>query len=297
MPEREVQRFGGNWTEDKLNTLGEYLHSYTTALKKQPFHLTYIDAFAGTGYREAPTKESDTCLLFDEPDLQKAKDFLDGSARKALQTIPSFDDYIFIEMDPVRHKELLKVKDDFPEKADRIKMVSEDCNIFLQSFCKKEDWSNQRAVVFLDPHGMQVDWATMKAIADTKAIDVWVLFPLGIAVNRLLRRDGKIQENWRKRLDRIFGTEEWYDHFYEKGKQENLFNSEITYEKIADIDLIVEFYRNRLKEIFSGVAKKPKKLKNIKRSPLFLFCFAVGNPSPNARDLALKLAEHILEKK
>jgi hypothetical protein len=35
-------------------------------------------------------------------------------------------------------------------------------------------------VLFLDPYGMQVDWTTIEAIARTKAIDLRVLFPLGI---------------------------------------------------------------------------------------------------------------------
>ncbi len=41
--------FGGPWTKEKLAILNKYLDAYTTALKNQPFHLIYIDAFAGTG--------------------------------------------------------------------------------------------------------------------------------------------------------------------------------------------------------------------------------------------------------
>ena len=46
---RSPHRFGGSWTEDKLNRLSRYLRAYTTALKKQRFRLLYVDAFAGTG--------------------------------------------------------------------------------------------------------------------------------------------------------------------------------------------------------------------------------------------------------
>ena len=48
--------FGGPWTEEKLDRVTQYLHAYTTALKKQPFQLMYIDAFAGTGYRASRQK-------------------------------------------------------------------------------------------------------------------------------------------------------------------------------------------------------------------------------------------------
>jgi three-Cys-motif partner protein len=51
-------RFGGEWTTAKLEVLAGYLKSYTTALKDKPtaersFRKGYIDAFAGTGYRDA----------------------------------------------------------------------------------------------------------------------------------------------------------------------------------------------------------------------------------------------------
>ncbi|MBU4201002.1 MAG: hypothetical protein KKG09_03200 [Verrucomicrobia bacterium] len=59
------QAFGGDWTEIKLGMLGDYLNAYTTALKAQPFAKLYIDAFAGTGYRETETRES-TPNLFEE---------------------------------------------------------------------------------------------------------------------------------------------------------------------------------------------------------------------------------------
>ena len=32
--------------------------------------------------------------------------------------------------------------------------------------------------MFLDPYGMEVEWKTLQAVAATRAIDVWFLFPL-----------------------------------------------------------------------------------------------------------------------
>ena len=51
MPE-EKHVFGGEWTTEKLNILQKYLQAYVTVMKKQRFTLYYIDAFAGTGYRD-----------------------------------------------------------------------------------------------------------------------------------------------------------------------------------------------------------------------------------------------------
>ena len=44
--------FGGPWTQEKLEILRRYLNAYTDVLKKQPFKLTYVDAFAGAGLLE-----------------------------------------------------------------------------------------------------------------------------------------------------------------------------------------------------------------------------------------------------
>ena len=66
-------RFGGNWTEQKLECVRKYLHAYTTIMSKQQFQYAYIDAFAGTGYRELKYSE----------DIE-IPSFLAGSARKAL---------------------------------------------------------------------------------------------------------------------------------------------------------------------------------------------------------------------
>jgi len=50
-----MQKFGGKWTDDKLDRLRKYLSAYTTIFKQSHnashFKNTYLDAFAGNGYR------------------------------------------------------------------------------------------------------------------------------------------------------------------------------------------------------------------------------------------------------
>ena len=67
MGEGDLQLFGGDWTEQKLDALGQYLRAYVQVLKKHPFTRVYVDAFAGTGYREQRTKDaSGTGTMFGE---------------------------------------------------------------------------------------------------------------------------------------------------------------------------------------------------------------------------------------
>ena len=77
--------------------------------------------------------------------------------------------------------------------------------------------------MFLNPYGMAVKWNTIEAIANTQAIDLWILFPLGMAVNRLLRKDAKINRTVRNTLNEFFGTEDWFKEFYKNDESPSLF--------------------------------------------------------------------------
>jgi three-Cys-motif partner protein len=287
--EGKEHRFGGPWTAKKLKVLKKYLSAYTQALKKQPFQKYYIDAFAGTGYRsDASDHTREGCLPFEEG----SPDLLDGSARIALKVSPSFDTYIFIEKNAKRCAELEKLKQEFPGRTNDIQIIQGDANQTIQILCR-ENWAGRRAVLFVDPYGMQVDWVTIQAIAKTKAIDLWVLFPLGMGINRLLSKDGKIEDNRRERLNTFLGTEDWYKELYSTTKRQDLYGNEVEEVEKATIDVIGRYCVNRLKQVFMGVAEKPAVLKNKTNNQMYLFCFAVSNEK--GKDLALRIANNILE--
>jgi three-Cys-motif partner protein len=290
-------RFGGDWTERKLGVLAKYLRGYTTALKNTTFEKLYIDAFAGTGYREARRDDegpavSSTLLLPDlaEPEPQA---LLDGSARRALATDPRFDRYLFIERDAGRCSQLETLREEFPQLADAIEIRRGDANAEIQSVCSAT-WRTRRAVLFLDPYGMQVEWATIEAVARTEAIDLWILFPLGIGVNRLLVKSGDVPEAWRRRLDLLLGTQDWYDEFYKVEATRNLFGGEEERVVKASTETIGKYFIQRLQSVFAGVAPEPAVLRNSKNAPLYLLCFAVGNPG-KGKDIALRIANHLLK--
>ncbi len=249
-----LQLFGGDWTTEKLERVRKYLAAYVIALKKQGFHLLYIDAFAGTGYRTLKRDENQAELLL--PDLAQpdSQTFANGSARNALEIQPQFNEYVFIEKDPARCVELERLKTDFPQMSSGISVINADANTYLSQLCQKTEWMRRRrrAVLFLDPFGMQVEWNTIRAIAETRAIDLWLLFPLGIGVNRLLRRDGKIDLALRSRLDAFFGTTEWFDAFYRTYTTENLFGAETQTRKIGNFDTIERYFVERLRTVFAG---------------------------------------------
>jgi three-Cys-motif partner protein len=287
-----LQQFGDStWTQDKLERVRKYLVAYSTILSKRSHKFAYIDAFAGTGYHELKKrKKADDFNLYPEEDEPAMDAFLDGSARIALQVKPCFHKYIFIEKCPRKAAELEKLKEEFPEKRNDIIIETKDANTYLQELCRRS-WKERRAVLFLDPFGMQVEWKTLEAVANTQAIDTWILFPVS-GVNRLLKQDGKIPAGWRQRLDTMFGEASWFDVFFPK-RSLALFDTDER-DKIASIDRIGKHFNDRLSSLFAGVAKNPYTLFNSKGAPLFLLCFAAANP--HAAKTAIKIAQDILKR-
>jgi three-Cys-motif partner protein len=186
----QQELFGGSWTEEKLSALQKYLSAYTQIFTSNPaaqyYSTHYVDAFAGTGYMQRP--EISASSFF--PELSEGADeYAKGSAVRALEVEPPFDHYLFIERIPSRAAELLELKLKYPDRAQLIEVKEGDAGIILQQWCASLDWRRNRAVLFLDPFGMDVDWPLLEVIAKTRAIDLWYLFPL-FAVNRLRSRAG-----------------------------------------------------------------------------------------------------------
>lgn len=179
----------------------------------------------------------------------------------------------------------------FPDLRNDIKVTNADANEYLRKLCKHHDWSRWRAVLFLDPFGTQVEWATIDAVAQTQAIDLWCLFPLGVAVNRLLPRNGLIDAATGRRLDLVFGSRDWYSAFYKKVTLRRLSGEYTEIVKVARFNQIGEYFVNRLRSLFAGVARRPLPLYN-RSIPLYWLCFAAGDKE--GASLRVKVAEDIL---
>ena len=158
------------------------------------------------------------------PDLaeEEPQALLDGSARLALKTAASIRPICLYRAQPRALRTTRTPEARVPRSRRRYPDSPGRCKQ-RDSEARAKDWSSHRAVLFLDPYGMQVDWTTIEAIARTKAIDLWVLFPLGIGVNRLLTKSGDIPDSWRRRLDLLLGTEDWYEEFYRSESTPTLF--------------------------------------------------------------------------
>jgi three-Cys-motif partner protein len=289
-----VHRFGGAWTERKLAALGDYLVQFQVIFTRNPaarkLRTVYVDAFAGTGDRDA-RPDNTTVSLFGYGD--ETREFQQGSARVALELQNKFQHYVFIDS-KARHISSLRkmVERDLPACLPLCEFVHEDANIWLKTWCTTQNWRLQRAVVFLDPYGMSVDWDTIAAIARTRSIDLWVLFPFAIGANRMMPSDVLPDKGWGIVLTKVFGTVDWIKRFYEKKSDIDLFGAQRnSVTKIVGADEILEFFLERLRTVFPHVVQHPMILYNSNNSPMYALCFAAGNEKGGTT--ALKIAGHL----
>jgi three-Cys-motif partner protein len=186
------------------------------------------------------------------------------------------------------------IKSDFVEIRDTVEVTCSDADAALNDCISKLDWSSTRALVFLDPYGLEVGWNLIKRLANTGACDVWYLFPLG-GVIRLMTKNGHVPTTWSARLDRVFGTHKWYEEFYRPSWQQSLFRDEQKrFSKTASTKHVVDFIRHRLRTIFPTVSNAGI-LRNSKGAPLFALVLGVSNPSSKAQKAALSIANHLVK--
>jgi len=93
-------------------------------------------------------------------------------------------------------------------------------------------------------------------------------------------------------MNAVLGTRGWEDEFYVSKKSDTLFGAQETREREADYQAVADFFISRLKGVFAGVAENPRALRNSRNCPLYLLCFAAGNPK--GAPTAVKIAQHIL---
>lgn len=279
--------FGGVWTQLKLDVFRDYVNFFTTALKNRNFNLHYADAFAGTGQQNLKTIEGQD-LLFPGEDFE-------GSVRVALSLRHAFQVYHFNDISEEFCAELRKLAAEYPEVDVRITQL--DANDFVREFCANLG-SNDRAVLLLDPYNTELDWESVKVVANSQRIDLWLLFPLSTLL-RMTPKDGsKIRPEWESKLNRLLGTDRWITELYkpkEAALIDDLFGEEPESEvERLNVDGVSKFVKNRLSEQFPFVSD-PVTLRN-KNSPLFLFFLAVSNPSNVAIGLARKVSGQIIKK-
>lgn len=267
-----MNNFGGDWTEAKIEILVEYAKAYLTIMNKfadqYRWKLMYFDGFAGSGFIKKGNDENRQLII--------------GAAKRILELDKprAFDRYYFVEKESQNANELIKnTKDLYPHKL--INIASTDCNEKIESmgsFLKSPKGKQYKVLAYIDPCGMQLNWKSLAALQKLK-VDVWILVPTGMGVNRLLKNDGKISDAWLERLETFLGMEkkEILDYFYSQTVVPTLFGDEIvTTKEDKAIEKSAQLYQERLNQLFQYVSN-PYILKNKSNSIMFHFFMASNN--------------------
>ncbi|MDB5709770.1 MAG: hypothetical protein JWL96_1840 [Sphingomonas bacterium] len=296
-------RFGGAWTEVKLDAVSDYCQFFNTVLVGQPspqrpFERWYFDGFAGSGTRRV---ERATGGLLEGRPVEIETHDLAGSVLKALEVDPPFHKLAFVEGNRGRFRSLEAIRDANPERG--IVCYRGDANEKLKEIFSTSPWSDQtqgrgscRGLCFLDPYGMNVDWATLKLLADTRAVDVWYLFPLEAVSRQLAGSLDRVDQHKQRRLNEVFGTTTWRDDLYKVETTQDLFAETVTTStRQFDRGQIERYAQERLRTIFGEVSEPLPLLRDSSRQLFSLFCLS-NSASPAAVGLIRKGVTWVLKK-
>lgn len=280
-----MNQFGGDWTENKIEIIVEYANAYLNIMNKfatkYGWKLLYFDGFAGSGYIKKGKEENQKLIV--------------GAAKRILEIEEPrpFDLFYFVEKDSekVTHlKENTELK--FPTK--KVHVVNEDCNNKIESmgnFLSTKEGKKFRTLAYIDPCGMQLKWSSLETLQKL-SVDVWILVPTGMGVNRLLKKDQNISDAWVSKLEVFLGMtkEDILKYFYKETISYTLFGEE---KQVSKEDKAIEksakLYKERLSKLFNFVSE-PYILRNKSNSVMFHFYMASNNKT------AVKIANEIVNK-
>lgn len=274
----------GPWAAAKLDALEAYLRFYGLALSKQGFTRVYIDAFAGAPLAKVRGSDisAEASPIFGEPeDSESQAQFIQGSPIRALGIEHGFHRHYFFDLDETRADALRALS----QGRQDITVQVGDCNPLIRQLAPSLKNRNVRGVAFLDPYGAHLEWKTVEALSATGTMEVVINFPVAMAINRLITRDGNVPARWSHQLDACFGTAAWREIAYSRST--DLFGAEVVTKNGSMSERLLEFYVDRLRTLFQFVAT-PRLIRNTKKGPLYYLLWA----GPNER--GLKAADHIL---
>jgi three-Cys-motif partner protein len=198
----------GIWSEVKLAIVREYAAKYSTireAWRREKIGRLiwmYIDAYAGPGDHFSKT----------------TGETVEGSPLIALNTIPPFHEYHFIDTEPARAKQLRALAGE----RDDVKIYTEDCNTVLlrDVFPRAKHKDYRRALCLLDPYNINLSWDVIEAAGKSDSIEIFLNFMImDINRNALRKRMEKSLKSKVDQFTRLVGDESWKDAGYREEGQ------------------------------------------------------------------------------
>ena len=250
----------GYWSRVKLDIVAEYGSRYTITFKNQSLKKYYIDGFSGAGMHVS----KDTGVA------------VEGSPSRALRVEPPFDEFYFIDMEATKTSYLESL---YGSRRD-VHIHTGDANEYLiRELLPKIQFRNyNRALCLLDPYGLDLDWEVMYQAGQSKAIDMFLNFPvMDMNRNAIWRHPEEVPTSGIQRMNRFWGNESWREAAYTPSRQQKLWG-EPDIEK-QDNDAIVAAFCERLRTVAGfEFVPEPLPMKNSTNAVVYYLCFASPKP-------------------
>jgi three-Cys-motif partner protein len=204
-------RSQGPWAQGKLRFLQEYLPPALVATKRKGTQTHYVDLFAGPGRNAGEGSAAADFPGSPIVALRAARSFPD-------ETIPrGFGHFHFCNKNLLEDQLLrLRVERELPQLAprvrpDQVRFYCGDANDSIHEILDSApEWAY--LIVFADIEGHQdLRFETLRALKRRhKSVDLYVLYPTGLGLDRALLYDPVKRSKYRARLDAYFGSDAWW---------------------------------------------------------------------------------------
>jgi three-Cys-motif partner protein len=223
----------GIWSEVKLAIIKEYASTHTKIMEAQrreripSLRWFYVDGYAGSGHHISKTRG----------------DLVEGSPLIALNTIPPFHEYHFIDADPGRAAELRNEAGNRPD----VFTYSEDCNsVLLRKVFPRADYGQyKRALCLLDPYNIDLTWEVIETAGKAGSIEIFMNFMImDVNRNALRKNPDKSIASKVEQMTRLWGDHSWLDAGYDQ--VQTLFDFTVPV-KVSN-ERFAEAFRERLEK-------------------------------------------------
>ena len=265
----------GRWSELKLEIVEKYGAACTTAFSNEKgiaLQKYYIDAFSGAGVHVS--KETGRQI--------------EGSPARALRVRPAFDYFYFVDLNAEKTaylKSLCAGRDD-------VDVVTDDASSYLiKKLLPNIQYEKfNRALCLLDPYGLHVDWEVMRQAGQSRAVDMFLNFPvMDMNRNAIWRNPELARQEGVERMTRFWGDETWKQAAYADSPQYDFFS--VPGRIKQDNDTIVAKFRERLKKVAGfNFVPEPLPMKNSNNAVVYYLFFA--SPKPVAEKIIESIFLH-----
>ncbi len=216
-----------------------------------------------------------------------------GSPLNALNLAKKFDEYHFIDLDANRVARLRQLCEGIRNAYVHQGECSE---VLLRDLFPKFKFADyRRALCFIDPYGMHLNWNVLATAGKMKSIEIFLNFPV-MDINRNAKKKdlSLVNPADRARMTAFWGDETWHAAMFAPSIQDNFFGQlegedENTPElEKNDNESFAAAFQLRLKEVAGfKFVPAPIPMKNSRKAIVYYLFFAGNDPTGN------KIVSHI----